>query len=416
MKKRLAWMISGAGLVVIAAALAAGSLSARVGRAEDGEKARIEQAIRDAIGWAKDKDFGLLYGVIAGDPDFLEVHPDGAVVKGIDEFKKAEALWRSPDFKAVRFEVRDLRIKLARSGDVAWFFAILDDINEWKGRPANWENTRWTGVLEKRDGRWVMVQQHFSFAKERPLELTYVANMGVLVGSGDTKVLVDALFDKPNPEYRAPEPEALDLIMKGAPPFDGVDLVLVTHDHPDHFDAALAVRYLESRPEPVLLAPADAVEAMRKAAADWPKIGPRVVPIDLEVGERLKRDTAGIPVTACRTLHSGDGDSPMNLMYLFEIDGRRVWHEGDPNGRCEIFGAFGLEDARLDLAVVHFWYPLEPNCARFLQEDLKVGHIALGHLPIRLEGDAPGKIDMVRRDYGDIFLLLPGMPARTFGK
>jgi hypothetical protein len=47
---------------------------------------------------------------------------------------------------------------------VAWFYCILDDINEWKGQPANWENTRWTGVLEKRDGRWVMAQQHFSFA------------------------------------------------------------------------------------------------------------------------------------------------------------------------------------------------------------------------------------------------------------
>jgi len=164
MKKRLGWAASGAGLVVIAAALVAGSLLARVGQAGEGEKARIEQAVRDAIGWAKNKDFELLYGVIADDPDFLEVHPDGTVVKGIEEFKKAEALWRSPDFKAVRFEVRDLRIKLARSGDVAWFFAILDDINEWKGRPASWENTRWTGVLEKRNGRWVMVQQHFSFA------------------------------------------------------------------------------------------------------------------------------------------------------------------------------------------------------------------------------------------------------------
>jgi L-ascorbate metabolism protein UlaG (beta-lactamase superfamily) len=246
-----------------------------------------------------------------------------------------------------------------------------------------------------------------------PFTLTYVANMGVLVSSGETKVLVDALFDKPNPDYRAPAPEALDKIMKGVAPFDGVDLVLVTHNHPDHFDAGLAVRFLEARPEPVLMAPADAVEAMRQAAADWPRIEPRVVAIGLKVGEKRSLDVKGVPVTACRTLHSGDRDDPMNLMYLFEIEGRRVWHEGDPNGRCEIFQAFGLKDARLDLAVVHYWYPLEPNCARFLQEDLKVGHIALGHLPIRLEGDAPGKIDMVRQYYKDIFLLLPGTPAKS---
>ena len=33
-----------------------------------------------------------------------------------------------------------------------------------------------------------------------PLTLTYVANMGILVGAGETKVLIDALFDKPNPD------------------------------------------------------------------------------------------------------------------------------------------------------------------------------------------------------------------------
>ena len=33
------------------------------------------------IGWAKTKDFRLLYSIIANDQDFLEVHPDGAVVR-----------------------------------------------------------------------------------------------------------------------------------------------------------------------------------------------------------------------------------------------------------------------------------------------------------------------------------------------
>lgn len=126
----------------------------------------VEKAIRSAIGWAKEKDFNLLYSTIANDPEYLEVHPNNRVVKGFDEFKKAEAFWGSPDFKAIRYEIRDLKINISASGDVAWFYCILDDINEWKGKPANWENTRWTGVLEKRNGSWRIVQQHFSFAKE----------------------------------------------------------------------------------------------------------------------------------------------------------------------------------------------------------------------------------------------------------
>jgi ketosteroid isomerase-like protein len=130
------------------------------------EKQLVEKVIHSSIGWAKNKDINLLYSIIANDRSFLEVHPDEKVVKGFEDFKKAEKFWMSSNFKAIRYEIKDLSINFSNSGDFAWFFCILDDINEWKGQPANWENTRWTGVLEKRNGKWVIVQQHFSFASE----------------------------------------------------------------------------------------------------------------------------------------------------------------------------------------------------------------------------------------------------------
>jgi hypothetical protein len=73
------------------------------------ETALIEKSIHNSIGWAKTKDFKLLYSVFAND-------------------------------------------------------SVLDDINEYKGNPASWVNVRWTGVLEKRAGNWVIVQMHFSKA------------------------------------------------------------------------------------------------------------------------------------------------------------------------------------------------------------------------------------------------------------
>jgi hypothetical protein len=130
----------------------------------DIEKQLVEKAINNSIGWAKTKDLNLLYGVIANDTNYMEIHPDDKVVKGFKDFTKAEAFWMNPDFKAIRYEIKDLKINFSKSGNVAWFFGMLNDINEWKGQPASWENTRWTGVLEKRNNNWIMVQMHFSFA------------------------------------------------------------------------------------------------------------------------------------------------------------------------------------------------------------------------------------------------------------
>jgi len=130
------------------------------------EKRLIEKTINNSIGWAKEKDLKLLYSAIANDTAYLEVHPNDRVVKGFEEFRKSEAFWMNPDFNAIRYQIRDLQINISKSGDVAWWYGMLDDINEWKGQPANWENTRWTGVLEKRDGKWIIVQMHFSFASK----------------------------------------------------------------------------------------------------------------------------------------------------------------------------------------------------------------------------------------------------------
>jgi ketosteroid isomerase-like protein len=129
------------------------------------EKQRVEEAIHHSIGWAKTKDIELLYSVISQDSNFICVNPGDRVAHGFQDYRTTESFWMSDDFQAIRYEITDLKITLSESGDVAWFFCMLDDINEWKGKPANWKNTRWTGVLEKRNGEWVIVQMHFSFAE-----------------------------------------------------------------------------------------------------------------------------------------------------------------------------------------------------------------------------------------------------------
>jgi hypothetical protein len=136
------------------------------------EMTLIKEVINGAIGWAKNKDFTVSNRIIANDSNYLEVDPENRIVRGFKEFKKNETFFADPRFKAIRYEIRDLKINLSQSGTVAWYYCVLDDINEWDGRPACWMNTRWTGVLEKREGKWVIVQMHFSFAKDRKYLLT----------------------------------------------------------------------------------------------------------------------------------------------------------------------------------------------------------------------------------------------------
>ena len=133
------------------------------------EKAVISVIIHNSIGWAMNKDKDLLFNCFAHDPELFWFSPrDDGTIHGFKAFvDMTEDFFMSDDFKAVSFGVKELSINLSRSGDVAWFHARLDDYNEWKGEPANWEDVRWTGVLEKRDDRWEIVQMHFSDASDK---------------------------------------------------------------------------------------------------------------------------------------------------------------------------------------------------------------------------------------------------------
>lgn len=133
---------------------------------EEKEIQLVKQSIDNVFEWAVDKDFDLFYRSIANDSAFISVTPYNRVKFGFNDVRKDSSFWGSPDFRAISHELRDLHISFSQKKDVAWFFCYLDDINEWKGEPDNWENARWTGVLEKMDGRWVVVQQHFSFSSD----------------------------------------------------------------------------------------------------------------------------------------------------------------------------------------------------------------------------------------------------------
>jgi ketosteroid isomerase-like protein len=153
--------------LAVVALLCSGPAHGQASRVAAADRAAVEQTVRDSIGWALTKDRPLLERIIAHDTDLVIVNPDSKWVVGWDAFARNFAFWMDSRFKATGLDIRDLRVTFSRGGDVAWFSALLDDLGEWDGKPVGWKDTRWTGVVEKRGGNWVIVQMHFSFASDR---------------------------------------------------------------------------------------------------------------------------------------------------------------------------------------------------------------------------------------------------------
>lgn len=92
---------------------------------------------------------------------------------GSDEiWKGAEELNRSTEEQFERLEyykaiIHDLMINISQSEDVAWYFHLLDARIMSGGSETVWNGARFTGVLEKRNGRWFLMQTHVSIPENQ---------------------------------------------------------------------------------------------------------------------------------------------------------------------------------------------------------------------------------------------------------
>lgn len=133
------------------------------------ELVEIEKTIRASIEWAvKGKDTELLYSsVIHNDELFFFQTDSKSTITDFENFRSlTENFFLRDDFKAIKVEINDFRIHMSPTMKTAWWACILNDYNEFQGKPANWENVRWSGVLEKVEGKWRIFQMHFSKAED----------------------------------------------------------------------------------------------------------------------------------------------------------------------------------------------------------------------------------------------------------
>ena len=81
---------------------------------------------------------------------------------------------------------------------------------------------------------------------ENMVRATLISNAGLLLEYREVKLLVDAIYHTTDPFSTSP-PAVWSAMLAGEPPFDGVDTLLFTHDHPDHFSPERLMQYLRYR-------------------------------------------------------------------------------------------------------------------------------------------------------------------------
>ncbi len=211
------------------------------------------------------------------------------------------------------------------------------------------------------------------------LEVTYVANEGFLISSAGRKLLIDALFRKGVEGYATPSPGVRENLERARSPFDGVDLILATHYHADHFDAESVAAHLERNPQALFFSTNQAVDKL-KATGKFAAFKDRVTALLPKEGERFKRTHRGLHAQFLN-IHHGRGTPTENLGFLVELDGKKLLHIGDSAAEAEVFQKYELVKDGIDVAFLPYWYFFDDGWKKAVGEQIQPRHIVLMHIP-----------------------------------
>lgn len=86
------------------------------------------------------------------------------------------------------------------------------------------------------------------------VEVTYIANDGVMISNGEKTVMIDAVNSWGNLQgWIRPSSPQLLAIENGNPPYDDIDVIMITHAHGDHYSTSAVQNYLSDHPNTKLI-------------------------------------------------------------------------------------------------------------------------------------------------------------------
>lgn len=175
--------------------------------------------------------------------------------------------------------------------------------------------------------------------QQEKIKVTLLANAAVLLEFQGTKLLVDGIYDERGHSFSNLSGEQWEGMKAGTGIFSGIDYLLFTHEHGDHFSPERVAQYLDTQRPKAIFMPKEgsgALRALREKAEEME------IPCAL-LEENLCRKTLfkpqeDIQIKAYATRHLDElyWNVP-HFCYLLELGGKRLLITADVDFTYEAF-------------------------------------------------------------------------------
>jgi L-ascorbate metabolism protein UlaG (beta-lactamase superfamily) len=220
------------------------------------------------------------------------------------------------------------------------------------------------------------------------------------------------LFDQDYGIYERVPKDIERALFAGAPPFDGLDAVFVSHHHGDHFSPERMVQLLIAHPDLQLFGPPQAIDSMPVDSTD---VAGRLHAVELDLEGTFTHVVGEIEVSAVRIPHSGWPTRHADIENIaFRVslgDVATVLHMGDAHADPAFFDerAGHWAERTLHLALPPYWFFLSNGGKQILEEHIHATEVIGVHVPSSMP-DSPAQYPQEIR--GRTLFSVPGEEKR----
>lgn len=197
-----------------------------------------------------------------------------------------------------------------------------------------------------------------------------LANAGVWIAAGDDVVVIDGLYEGTTSgrsyRYANLAEEERSAARTASARWAEVDVLLVTHQHFDHFEPSIVAEHMRSNPGARFVGTNQAADRVRREPG---MVADRIVGLDPATDGGRVIEVGKVRVWVLDLPHGGSWRGSIeNVGYVVELAGVRILHVGDADTDRERFAAAARWLAELDLFLAPGWYFLEGDGPRILDD------------------------------------------------
>ena len=220
--------------------------------------------------------------------------------------------------------------------------------------------------------------------------ISYIGNMGVLIGNDRQAVLIDGFHKEYGSEYLFPSDSVIKKIIGGEyDEFATIDIAIATHQHKDHFDPSYFHSFLDFNKSSVAIISPQIKEVLNTEIEEQKSDLQKRIKTPGYDGKVYDFNHEGIEIKAFQCDHANPSRHKAieNTAYIINIKGVSVLHVGDSNWDVVEKHLISHHELlkHLDVAILPYWMLLDEKSIELVERLINPENLIATHIPPNFE-------------------------------